>query len=126
MSKYGRKKFAGVNKTPISKSKPYKTNSSIHPYGDDWPVISAAVKKRDNYTCQAHKIGLPKCNARYPGAFSHLLEAHHIIPFRKCKSNDMRNLVTLCRDCHSKTHDHMRNRYTITDKQKLAARRWNS
>lgn len=124
MSKYGRRKFAGVNATPFTKAKPYSSKSSSHPYGDDWVTQSSLCKKRDNYTCQAHKIGLPKCGARYPGAFSHLLEAHHVIPFRKCKSNNLRNLVTLCKDCHSKTHKHLHHRDSISDKQKLAARRW--
>lgn len=124
MSKYGRKMFAGVSRTPFSKGRPTAPKTSGHPYGDDWPTQSALCKKRDNYTCQAHKIGLPKCGAKYTGGFAHLLEAHHVIPFRKCKSNNLNNLVTLCHDCHCKTHKHLKGSWTISDKQKLAARRW--
>ncbi len=121
MSKKGRRMFAGISAKP-SFSSFKKSYGDKHPYGDDWPTQSKLCKKRDDYRCRADAIGLPKCSNRFPGQFSHLLEAHHVIPFRKCKSNDLRNLITLCKDCHNKTHKHMNDREGLSDKQKKVSR----
>ena len=32
------------------------------------------------------------------------LEVHHIIPINKGGNNDMRNLISVCSDCHRKIH----------------------
>lgn len=123
MSKRGRKMFATGGSSPFSRQR-FKTKpKGEHPYGDDWPSISAAVRKRDNYTCRAHVIGLPTCQNRYPPPFHHLLHVHHIVEYAKCRQHDMRNLITLCRDCHDKCHGHT-NYKRITLKQRLAAQKF--
>jgi len=66
-------------------------------YGENWKQQSRAARKRDRYICQ-------DCG-RYqwcPG-----LDVHHIIPLREFGSdwktaNQLHNLVTLCKSCHSK------------------------
>lgn len=63
-------------------------------YGDNWEELSAACKKRDNYTCR-------KCG--YNRRTSHevrQLHADHIIPLTKNGPNKLSNLQTLCTKCH--------------------------
>ena len=105
----GRKQFAGAfgRSGLVKKSvynKPVKANEK-HQYGDDWSQQSARCKKRDDYRCQASKVGLPKCSNRFPPPLSHLLHAHHLVPWVKCKDNRLSNLVTLCLSCHERHHN---------------------
>lgn len=119
--KRGRAMFASgsVGRPSMKRSNYAKTKigSSEHPYGADWPSISAAVKKRDDYKCMAHKVGLPTCQNRFPPPLSGLCHAHHIVPWNKCKSNKMSNLVTLCVQCHEATHGGKHIGHKATDKQ---------
>ena len=55
--------------------------------------VKAAVLNRDNHTCQI-------C-----GAKNTQLQVHHIISKKDGGSNRMKNLVTLCKDCHDKIHN---------------------
>lgn len=119
MSKRGRKRFA-TSPSSAYKSTTFSTGSS---YGDEWAAISQEVRKRDNYTCHAHVIDLPRCGNVYRPPFHHLLHVHHIIPFAKCKSHNKRNLITLCKDCHSKEHGRSLGK-AISVKQKSAAAWW--
>lgn len=116
----GRSQFKGVGRAGVMKkhfaAKPASLTS--HPYGDDWPAQSAACKKRDDYRCMAHKIGLPKCSNRFPPPLTHLLGAHHIIRFAKSKDNRLSNLVSLCHECHSKEHGGKHVGYAATQAQK--------
>lgn len=99
-----------------------KRTSLGHDYGDDWPQISAYIKKRDDYRCRAHKLGLAKCRHRFPPPYQHLLHVHHIIERLRGGSNHPSNLITLCKECHGKTHGRKLGK-DITDKQKRAAGR---
>lgn len=62
-------------------------------YGKSWDSIRELVYKRDGYKCRA-------C-----GAVGVKLNAHHIILLRVSKSNDLRNLITLCDSCHKKIEE---------------------
>mgnify|MGYP002072821447 CR=1 FL=1 len=111
-----RPKFKKGRQLTKSSSKKLPTKAM---YGENWEELSQYVKKRDNYTCQAEKLGLSKCRVRFAPPFSNLLHAHHIIPLPK-GPNHPKNIITLCVSCHSKIH----NRYlgSYTDKQKKAAK----
>jgi 5-methylcytosine-specific restriction endonuclease McrA len=89
-------------------------------YGDDWPELSAYVKKRDSYSCMAFKIGGPKCGGRFPPPFSKLLHAHHIVPLPK-GTNHPTNLITVCNQCHGSLHGKYLG--NISYKQRMAASR---
>ena len=52
----------------------------------------SAILHRDNYTCQC--CGKKNCR----------LEVHHIIFRSNGGTDDERNLITLCEDCHKKIH----------------------
>lgn len=106
----------GRNKQPNYHKKPATTD-----YGDDWPKVSAYVRKRDNYCCMAHKLGMTKCSNRFPPPLQHLLHAHHITSRSKGGSNHPKNVITLCIDCHSKEHGRRIGR-PITQKQKAFGR----
>ncbi|QIG70241.1 HNH endonuclease protein [Rhizobium phage RHph_N28_1] len=123
MSKIGRPNFRpkGVGRPRIRLKASSSTKDGEHPYGADWPEISAAVRKRDNYKCQAHKIGLPICSNRFPPPLHHLLHAHHIIRYAKAKKHNMKYIISLCVACHNKEHRKMVAR-EATDKQKRYAK----
>jgi hypothetical protein len=68
-------------------------------YSSDWSELSSRVKKRDGYKCQkCGGMGAPDGNAD--------LHAHHIRPKSKGGSDEMDNLITLCRSCHEREHGH--------------------
>lgn len=50
--------------------------------------LRQSILERDNNVCQ-------DCNKKFKR-----LEVHHIIPLRKGGTNDLDNLITLCRKCH--------------------------
>lgn len=106
----------GRNKQPNYNKKLSTTN-----YGKDWGVCSYEARKRDNWQCQAHRLGLPKCFNRFPPPLHHLLHAHHIIPRSKGGSNHLYNVLTLCLDCHSLEHGRRIGK-PITKKQKSLGR----
>ncbi len=59
-------------------------------YPSNWDQIRGKVYRRDAYTCQ-------NC-----GATGVPIEAHHVVPIRSGGSHHLRNLISLCSDCHSK------------------------
>lgn len=69
-------------------------NVGLNDYGKDWSVISADVRKRDNFLCQ--HCGLAETETAH--------HVHHLVPFRKFASaeeaNAPANLMTLCPRCH--------------------------
>lgn len=69
--------------------------------GPNWLRQRRAAKERDKNTCQ-------QCNANGTNAD---LVVHHIVPYRFFNgdykiANKIRNLITLCRSCHSKQESH--------------------
>ena len=52
-----------------------------------------AILKRDKYACQI-------CSKKHTR-----LEVHHIVYRSQGGTNDESNLITLCKDCHSRVHD---------------------
>lgn len=68
--------------------------------GNEWFKIRDRVLNRDGRECV-------NC-----GAESNLV-VHHIVPISERGTNRMRNLITLCRECHRSVHNH-RSRDTDT------------
>ena len=66
-------------------------------YPPDWENIRQLVLRRDKHRCR-------QCGS------SQNLDVHHLVALKDGGSNDLPNLVTLCRECHSKIHPHMRPR----------------
>ena len=65
-------------------------------YGHNWPKQARLARKRDNYTCQ-------DCGNEqtFPA-----LDVHHLTPRWDygedyIAANDLRNLITLCKSCHT-------------------------
>lgn len=65
-----------------------------------FPSRRAKVFFRDNYTCQAHKVGLPYCGYR-PLKGHKGLTAHHLVP----GSERIDDQLTMCRPCHDKAEE---------------------
>jgi hypothetical protein len=57
-------------------------------YGAHWNEIRQRVYERDGMRCRACGKGNIKLNA------------HHVLLLRVSQTNDMRNLITLCDECH--------------------------
>lgn len=74
----------------------WKGGSSRHyRRGFDWKEQAAIARKRDKYECQGcgiHQSQLSGGRKR--------LDVHHRIPWSVLPSNDLSNLITLCRRCH--------------------------
>jgi 5-methylcytosine-specific restriction endonuclease McrA len=68
-------------------------------HGENWLIIRKSVLQRDNFTCQ-------KCGSKDE------LVAHHLIPYRLGGSDDLENLITLCRKCHGREEPGARKRAT--------------
>ena len=60
-------------------------------YDVEWEAIAAAIRERDDYTCQ-----FPDCNE-----YGESLHVHHIIPYRESQDNSSDNLIALCRPHHT-------------------------
>ncbi len=58
--------------------------------------IRKAVRKRDGWACQ-------RCGKSKGGAFYSLVDIHHIKPRALGGTNELENLITLCKPCHSLT-----------------------
>jgi hypothetical protein len=65
-------------------------------YPQNWDEIRKIVYKIDHWTCQ-------RCGARNVE-----LHAHHLIPISEGGSNEIGNLITLCKDCHTDMHFNMK------------------
>lgn len=64
---------------------------SEHHLTREWRIARAAAKDRDNWRCQeCGKAGV--------------LEVHHKIRVKDGGSDDLENLITLCRGCHIDKH----------------------
>lgn len=57
-----------------------------------WVELSNEIKIRDNFICQI-------CKEKKDD-----LLVHHITPFSISKDNGLKNLITLCRNCHMQLH----------------------
>jgi hypothetical protein len=66
---------------------------TMRDYPEDWERKAAAVKRRDNHTCQG-------CGDEDASE----LHAHHIVPLGAGGSNARSNLITLCDECHGRVH----------------------
>jgi 5-methylcytosine-specific restriction endonuclease McrA len=66
----------------------------------DWYSINKDVKKRDGNRCVA-------CGKLESVSNKICHEVHHIVPLSKGGTTTMRNLCTLCKDCHKKRHRHL-------------------
>jgi len=58
----------------------------------DWIKIRFKILKRDTFTCQ-------NCGKNGEEV---LLDVHHKIPYRICRKDELHNLITICRSCHSR------------------------
>lgn len=103
ISRVGRLHSTGRPRPNISKTAHIFRPRDAGWYGEDWDAVSSFIRRRDNYTCLAHTLGLPRCEKHYPPPFASRLHVHHKVPLPR-GTNDPGNLVTLCIECHEKVH----------------------
>lgn len=70
-------------------------------YDNDWIELSRKCKNRDSNKCT-------RC-----GKVKEKLHAHHIISKSKGGRDCLKNLRTLCRECHMLKHSHMKRRFLL-------------
>jgi 5-methylcytosine-specific restriction endonuclease McrA len=85
----------------------------LSPY--KWLKRKKECFERDDYKCQ-------DCNSPF------VLDAHHIIRRSRGGSDDLDNLVTLCRICHSRRHTEHQVRWTpgLKEAREAAAKGFNA
>jgi len=91
----GRDNAGVINASAETHQEQYKSflgNTTTRDYPDNWDSIAQAVKKRDNYECQA-------C-----GTSDVELHVHHIVPLSAGGTNARSNLLTLCDKHHGRVH----------------------
>lgn len=66
-----------------------------YPPDEEWQGLRQAVLERDRQTCQG-------CGTDV--ADDAQANIHHIVPLGCGGTNSLRNLITLCEDCHGRTH----------------------
>ena len=72
-------------------------------YPPDWKLRKYVVRKRDNETCKKCGKDLSEGNDGDYG------EVHHLIPLSMNGTNEIKNLVLVCKECHRKLHDELYN-----------------
>lgn len=65
-------------------------------YSKNWKILSERCKQRDGHKCT-------RC-----GKSGVVLHAHHVISKSKGGVDKVVNLRTLCEECHSRMHSHMK------------------
>ncbi len=82
------------NKTFAGENSPSWTGGTKHYRGYGWVNAKKERRKIDNYTCQ-------DCGKKEePG--KRAFDVHHIVEYKNGGTNEMNNLLTLCRSCHNK------------------------
>lgn len=80
------------------KSKNWKGGISYQPYPEKWnETLKNSIRQRDGYACQECGIHQDELDGRFKK-----LDVHHI-DYNK-DNLDPKNLITLCKSCHSKTN----------------------
>ena len=94
-------KILDDNESPdITKQKLSKLWDVLPYYPPDWNIRKWIVKRRDCYTCQKCGKDLYYCKEGYG-------QVHHIQPLSIGGTNEIKNLIYLCSECHKKLHDEM-------------------
>lgn len=73
--------------------------------GEDWDKARMRALVRDDFTCQAHTLGL--CEEPCQENRLRHLHVHHIVPRIQGGTHDLSNLLTLCTTHHIRLHPHM-------------------
>ena len=73
--------------------------------GSEWKYIRLEILERDNFKCK-------NCSSKQQ------LIIHHKESYHVNKNNSLKNLITLCRSCHSKEHHQLNKKSTNCGKER--------
>lgn len=97
----------------LSKQKLSKLWDVLPYYPPDWNIRKWIVKRRDGYICY-------KCKKDLYYQKEGTGDVHHIRPLSIGGTNEIKNLIFLCHECHKKVHDEMFNfTFSKCDKEVL-------
>jgi 5-methylcytosine-specific restriction endonuclease McrA len=82
--------------------------------GEAWEKARMRALVRDDFTCQAHQLGL--CESCDESRLRHLV-VHHKIHRIHGGTHDLDNLLTLCNKHHADIHPHLR--AELAEKEKV-------
>lgn len=82
------------NKTFAGEKNPRWKGGSKSYRGYGWAAVKKERRLIDNYTCQ-------DCGKKETFG-KRAFDVHHVIDFKNGGTNEMNNLLTLCRSCHNK------------------------
>jgi 5-methylcytosine-specific restriction endonuclease McrA len=82
--------------------------------GEVWEKARMRALVRDDFTCQAHKLGL--CPEPCAERRLRRLHVHHIQWRSNGGTHDLANLITVCRTHHEQIHPHMAYELAMSDK----------
>lgn len=89
-----------------------KPGAKLH--GEYWQKQRMRALVRDNFTCQAHLLGL--CKEPCTENRLRKIHVHHVQWRSHGGDHDLDNLLTLCKEHHILIHPHMRFEYAVRDK----------
>lgn len=105
------------NSPDITKQKLSKLWDVLPYYPPDWTIRKWIVKRRDCYTCQKCGKNLYYCKEGYG-------HVHHIKPLSIGGTNEIKNLIYVCSECHKKIHDDMYNFHFAQDEREVLYEDW--
>ena len=82
--------------------------------GEAWEKARMRVLVRDDFTCQAHKLGL--CTEPCGETRLRFLQVHHRRQRHQGGTHVLDNLITICRVHHIQIHPHMAYDLAVRDK----------
>ena len=83
--------------------------------GEEWDKARMRALVRDDFTCQAHQLGL--CDEPCKENRLRFLHVHHVNERSGGGTHDLSNLLTLCRVHHIQLHPYMLYEYAAVDKE---------
>ncbi len=91
------------------------------PESEEWAKQRMRALVRDDFRCQAHRLGLSpqECSETRLGQ----LIVHHIIRRIEGGTDDLENLITVCREHHAQIHPYMRFELEMKEKRLVGSPR---
>jgi 5-methylcytosine-specific restriction endonuclease McrA len=89
--------------------------------GESWQKARMRALVRDDFTCQAHQIGV--CDEPCGEDRLHKLVVHHIKYRINGGTHDLDNLITVCHKHHADIHPHLRFQLPTVE-QEIEGERW--
>lgn len=82
--------------------------------GEEWEKARMRTLVRDDFTCQAHQLGL--CSEPCKENHLRMLNVHHKKERQAGGTHDLDNLITVCQAHHIMIHPHMAREFAVKNR----------